>query len=506
LNSLEDENKYKIFSIICFSRSSLNGNSMKLVKFFIWVLFTFTIAQPYSSAQEWTVSQDVKLVKDTYFKILGKWGQDYKMARIGNNFVELLTYKEDLTVRWGRVLDIVQDAPVIHEVFEGDNKFYLLYSIQQGDSTRLLLSRYDRNGTIVSNMILKTVSAELGRPIYDPMLSLNNEWITFSFMGADGLFELLIVNLDGLVKVREDVYDLSSFKLEGTYPHVHITDDGQVFIFVEYFELIQNRPQQFMTVLQVFLDDRPTVTKEVSFGAVVVESPIFAYYPDNESINIFGIYRDFRIAAGMGIYHKVIYTDFTKDDKSSTFPIESALLNQFHKKSRNALPGIPGLRMAEAKFRADGSASILAEVRFDVPRESSVGGLRGQLDMDHFYEEIFAMTIKPDGSPGFQRLMNKVQHSYNDNAVKSSFFDLEMGEVSLLIFNESIKKNAPVKAFELNWQSGSIQEKNLFDEKRHSKELIIEKAFKVSDNEVLIPSKSGRVANLVRFRIAPVGS
>ena len=476
------------------------------MKIIVGFLLITLFVQTTSTAQEWTVSQDVRLVKDTYFKILGKWGEDYKMARIGSNFVELLTYREDLTVRWGRVLDIVQESPVIHEVFEGDNKFYLLYSIQQGDSTRLLLSRYDRNGTIVSNMILKTVSAELGRPLYDPMLSLNNEWITFSFMGADGLFELLIVNLESLVKVREDVYDLSSFRLEGTYPHVHISDAGEVFIFVEYFELIQNRPQQFMTVLQVFLDDRPTITKEVSFGSVVVESPIFVYYPENESINIFGIYRDFRIAAGMGIYHKVIYTDFSKDDKSSTFPIEADILNQFHRKSRNALPGIPGLRMAEAKFREDGTASILAEVRFDVPRESSIGGLRGQLDMDHFYEEILAMTIKADGSPGFQRLMNKVQHSYNDNAVKSSFFDLENGAVSLLIFNESIKKNAPVKAYELNWQTGSVQERTLFEERKHSKELIIEKALKVNDNEVLIPSKSGRAANLVRLRTASAGS
>lgn len=450
-------------------------------------------------AQEWTVSQDFSMVKNTYFKVMGKWGEDYKMTRVGLDFVELISFEEDLSIRWGRMIEIVKDEPIIHEVFEGDNRFYILYSIIQEDSTKLILSRYDENGTISSAMIVKTIASELGRPQYEPMLSLNNEWLSLSYMGVEGLLEVLIISLDNMLKVREDVYDLSSFELDGNYPYQHVTNNGQVFIFVETFELVENRPKQFMTILQVFLDERPTAIKEIDFGNSIVETPFFLYNIEEEELHILGIYRDYRVPAGMGVYHKIIFKDFEQLAKSSSFPIESSILAEYHTKSRNPLPGIPGLRLIEAHIEKDKSITVFTEVRFDSPRDSGVRGLSGMVDMDHYYDEIFVMNINSDGSPGWQKLMKKEQYSVNDSALKSSYFILQRDDAYRLIFNEEIRRNSKVLDYKLEL-NGNTSKNTIYDEKRHSLNLYISKAANINQNEILIPSIKNRTANLVRLR------
>jgi len=453
------------------------------------------------SAQTVEVSQEVSLVKDTYFKVLGKWGEDYKMARIGIDFVELITFKDDLSVRWGRIIDIVREEPVVHEVFEGDREFYILYSINQNDSTKLLLSKYNHQGTISSVMVVKSMEGELGRPLYEPMLSKNNKWLSLSYMGVDGLFEVIVISLERMMKVREDVYDLSSFQLDGEYPYHYVANSGKVFIFVETFELIQNRPVQFMTVLQIFLDDRPTLIKEVDFNNYIVETPYFIFDDEEEILYILGIYRDYRVGAGMGLYKMTVYGDFEKDIKSSTFPIEQGILDDYNKKNRNPLPGIPGLRLVEAFLEQDKSITLFSEVRFDIPRESGIGSLRGLPDIDHYYNEIFVLRVAEDGSPRFQKFLEKEQYSFSDQAVRSSYFIMDRANDYRLVFNESVKRGANIEEYVLA-QDGTASKAVVFEERRHRLQPYFSKAVKVSEQEIIVPSKRNRTANLLRIKFA----
>jgi hypothetical protein len=471
---------------------------MNYVRFAIISFLIFICAHVY--AQQWSQSQDLTIVKDTYFKVLGKWQGDYRMARVGTNFVELLTFRDDLTIRWGRVVDLVQEEPIVHDVFEGADKFYVLYSIERQDSIQLVLSRYNMTGALISAMIVKTVPSEAGRPAYEPLLSKNNEWLTLTFMAIDDLFEVVIVNLERLQKVREDVYDLSSFQLQGRSPYVHITHTGRIFIFVEYFEMINNTPRQFMTVLQVFLDDRPTQTKEVDFGNFIVETPFFLTDPEEDRVYIFGIFRDFRVGAGMGVYQKTIYTDFEQDPKSGTFPLNADVQAQYNKKLRSPLQGIPGLRLVEVNKEDDRSFTVFSEIRFDIPKESGVRSLRGEQDMDHYYDEIFVMSVNADGSPGYQLLLEKEQFSNNDAAVRSSFFIHKIGSDYHLIFNESIRRNAKVKSYIVQ-PDGKFTKSYLLEERRHTYFPYISRAMNIGENEILIPSKRNRKANLLRLKM-----
>jgi len=471
---------------------------MKVKHIVYLVIALFLSAISSADAQGIKVSQELRLVKDTYFKVLGKWGDDYKMARIGTGFVELITFKEDMSIRWGRVIDLVPNEPVVHEVFEGDQEFFILYSINQEDSTRLVLSRYNQQGTVSSVMVVKTMAGEIGRPLYEPMLSKNNKWLSLSYMGMDGLYEVIVISLERMIKVREDVYDLSSFEMNGEYPYHYVANSGKVFVFVETFELVQNRPVQFMTILQIFLDERPTLIKEVDFETHIVETPYFIYDDDSDILYILGVYRDFRVGAGQGIYKKTVYSDFDKDTKSSTFPLAQSVMDDYNKKNKNPLPGIPGLRLVEAFLEKDKSLTLFSEVRFDIERASSMGTLRGTPDMDHYYDEIYIMSVAEDGSPRYQKLLEKEQYSFGDGAVRSSYFIMDREGDYRLIFNESVKRGANIEEYILT-PDGTTRRNVVHEERRHTLQPYFSKALKVSESEIVVPSKRNRKANLLRI-------
>lgn len=472
-----------------------------MLRIIILCICTALVTSVYAQqdGEKWEMSQELELIKGTYFKVFGKWKGDYKMARIADNYVELLSFRDDLTIRWGRMLSLVQKEPIVHEVIGADERIFVLYSIEQEDSLQLVLARYEHNGNPRSSMIVKNIPKELGRPAYEPILSENNEWLSLSYLGIDGLYEVVVISLKNMLKIREDVYDFASFELEGKYPYQYVTDYGTVFIGVDFFEVRDNTPNQFMTFLQVFPDDRDTEIKELSFKNYIVENPLFHFDNEDSLLYLMGILRDFRIPAGMGIYMKAIPIDFETDSEATAIMLDKSIVDVYNKKLRNPLPGIPGLRMADIHREDDGQFTIMTEVRFDIFTSAGTSSMRGGNDMEHYYDEVVIMRLDKNGDVIYQQLLEKEQYSINDGAVKSSFFTMKKGNDYHLIFNDQVRNRANVKEFIIR-PDGTTSEETLFSTRRMRRDIYISSAVKISEEEFVVPGKRRRSANLIRYR------
>ena len=154
-------------------------------------------------------------------------------------------------------------------------------------------------------------------------------------------------------------------------------------------------------------------------------------------------------------------------------------------------------------LRQDGGFIFFAESQREYTRRTSYQSTYGRGEgllgwMDHFFEDVVAISVHPDGKEHWRRVLFKKQFSQDDAAIFSSYFLMKTPSRLKLVFNDEIKNNNTVSEYILD-PLGRFNRNSLLSTDYQNLKIRFADAIQISSNEFLAPSEKNRKLSLVKI-------
>jgi len=154
--------------------------------------------------------------------------------------------------------------------------------------------------------------------------------------------------------------------------------------------------------------------------------------------------------------------------------------------------------------RRDGGILLIGEQNKKYERNISGGrpslaGYGGRFITDYYFDDLFMISIHPDGKTHWESILYKRQYSQDDDAVFSSYLLLKTPTALRMLYNDEIKYENAVFEYVING-SGEVDRNAVLNTESQQLQLRIKDGIQVGANEVLIPSERKNRLKLVRVQ------
>ena len=121
------------------------------------------------------------------------------------------------------------------------------------------------------------------------------------------------------------------------------------------------------------------------------------------------------------------------------------------------------------------------------------------LGMDYFYDNVFVLSIAPDGKAQWRSIFHKKQISQEDGAIYSSFFMAKTPAAIRFLFNDEVERSTTVSEFVLNG-AGEGERHAIMNTQGQDLMLRFHDATQTGANEIIVPSDDKRRVKLVKIQ------
>ena len=126
----------------------------------------------------------------------------------------------------------------------------------------------------------------------------------------------------------------------------------------------------------------------------------------------------------------------------------------------------------------------------------TMGSAIGHVYYDYYYDDLFVISIHPDGMTHWKTILHKKQYSYDDDAIYSSYFLMKTATSLSFVFNDEIKYENTVSEYVLKGD-GNYDRNSILNTKNKKLRLLFRKGMQVSANEFIVPSEHRNRLRLV---------
>ncbi len=456
----------------------------------------------WSVSQIITVSDELNLRTDYRYDVLGKINEDFLVVRDGINEFDIQAFDEDMSMSWSIEEELDSRRARIIDLVPHDDMFYVIYSNDHKDTITIKSRAYDSKAKLVHEDTIKVLKRGLIRPKFRFAKSEDKNIFLMTEIENERIVSAFAFNLQARRLLWDDIFDFGHINFREEFRKTLISDDGTMYLVFEKNNYRFKKEKHTMEVFRFEPLVNQFATVSIPLPEFITYDALFAIDNLNHKLVLIGLYSDRNSGATDGIYHIVLDDrDFT-DWRLSTIDYQEELIADFHGKYNPKKESLHNLDVQDIILRQDGGVLLLAEENKEYER-LSYGARRDyygstRFSVDYYYEDIVLISIHPDGSAHWQKLLPKRQYSNDDQAAYSSYFLFKNPSYLRILYNDEIRNENTVSEYILNG-GGDITRRSLMSTDHQKLKLQIKNAVQIGSNELVIPSVRGKKLKLVRL-------
>jgi len=463
----------------------------------IFLLFSWN-----AFGQDILVSDRISIKDDYAFYLLGKQNDQYLMLRDkGNDFV-IQAFNSNLAKAWDKKIELDGRRTEVIDAFGGDNSFYVLYQYKRKGHVFLKIHQYDATSELIDSAVIKHYGVRFNTPFPLVQYSPNNQ-------------KLLIYHVENSKHVESIAFDVKHLKKLWTYDfdldpalgrkylfQPILTDDGQAFFTYEINnQKSKLKRHKFVVHKKSKLDEK---TIKIPIPKFLVADYHFRYDPIHQRLVGVGLYAEKSINRANGVF--MFNVSETNNATIHKIPFNQKLVASLAgKATRKNQRGAEDLKISNVIVRSDGGVLLLMEIvkvfhrsAIEAPGQYRRSNL-SRMSTDYYFEDVFALSIGPDGVPDWKAMLYKQQMSQNDEGIFSSYFLWQNKSSMRLLFNDEIKRRTNIIEYVVGVDGGA-KRNSLFNTADNALLLRMKDGLQIAANEVLVPSQYKKKLKLVLFR------
>lgn len=470
------------------------------MKFLFSTVFIFIAFSSALKAQIVTVSEDITMLRDVNYDIMGKFGEYILISKQYGAEVEMEAYDDRLYKSWTKKLNLdVKKADVI-SVFPGKNHLYVYYIHERKDSSFLMVRKFDAAAELVDSTLIKSYIKDGENRNFKLVASENKEMISLHCILTEDRLEVLYFDNASMKLLADHLYDVSTFDFRKDFNKILISDRGDLFMILDNAKNATRKTDQVLIIIRSgILSEQPFVMemKELDF---FVYSLLFEVDNKQNAVIAAGLYNDKPGNVSLGFVTFKLPASQPDQTSVSYIPYEAQTIANASDGKKIKVESLTDLEVMDIMLRNDGGLVVIAEERKEYER-SLYQGRRDFYSMrfaiDFYYEDMVIAGIYPNGTSHWQKILQKKQYSFDDDAMYSSYFTFKNSSSVRILFNDEIKNENTVSEYILSG-GGKHERKSVLNTNRQDLKLQVRSSLQISANEIIIPSVKRNKLKLVK--------
>jgi len=455
-----------------------------LLKMALAVIFTMTLVGAW--AQTVTISNEIAMTSDHNYDLIGYFnnkitlleddGRNITLHEFDDNLRKLNTPSIVSSNKKSRLFGYVpQDSMLtLYYKFYEAGKYIVSavnYDSQLHQRSSIVLRKYDKNQSRVLPVIVSD-----DRTTHLISIEEAPSHITRYMMYNTGRNALLWESNDA--GIEANLYD------EDRRGRL-VTDDGT------YFALYINGHNKYKnnyTLLKVDASGYRRI--ELPFAAVPLTDIHMVYDNDRHGISITGIYLDDNLTVQEGLLMVKLDDNLNYVGEIRKIPFTRQTITDYFGQNQRQRNGIVDLELNEVQERRDGGHLLICEQRKEISRINNTGRsafVPVSTSTDYYLEDIVLTSLDKDGNLEWQKVLQKKQYSYDDDAAYSSYFIHANPSHLRLLYNDEIKNENTISEYVVN-PLGNVERRVMFNTAGSNLHLQVRNSIQVSANSSILPS------------------
>lgn len=454
-------------------------------------------------AQSVTISEPLSLRSDISYELVGDLEGQMLLFRDQANSFKITAFDQNMRQKWEKELELDKRQPKVIGLFADKSEFVVFYYFRHKSKTLLKAHKYNARANLVDSVTLK----DMGYLFYTPK---------FELLRSDDRTKVLLYHLERSEQINAFSFDVQNMKLlweksiapqdfsfYQDFRQILVDNNGDMHLVLERDNLRHKRDLHRFEIITYFGKSDELLKYEVPMKDRLTYDVVFDF--DNRNSNLIGagLYAEKNLSRAEGFFYLSI-----PDRNPQSFLLAAHVFDEnfistlLGKEEDKVNGGIADVSTQEIVLRRDGGALIISERNRLLERQIG-GGSRsvydGRFAIDYYYDELFILSIHPNGEPHWQTILHKKQYSQDDDGAYSSYFLFKTASNLRFLFNDEIKYENTVSEYVLQG-TGDFERNSLLSTANLQLRLRFRDALQINASEVIIPSERRNRLRLVRMK------
>lgn len=470
--------------------------ALNFISFFL-IAFCFCI-----QAQEVSISEDMILKNDRAYFLVGELEDkfilfrdmdgEYRMHSFDKKMLPVNDVEFEFDYRSVDILDVLPN---------GKEHFNIYYTAKKKNTFYFMLEKYNLKAELLESLVLQEVEGIFDTPEYEVVYSEDENLILFYNIESKSELETIVVKNDDLEILSTQTFNESELDLYYNLNEILLSNKGEVYIITEKYNGIGQKKNPGFKIFNSKLGQEKLESFKIEFGDKKNYYAKFVLDNLNNRITAGGLYAEKNLMRANGYYFLSMPLSNKAAFTLSYNPFDEEFLKEYlGRKSVSRKAGLLDGTVQEIILRRDGGILLIGEKVKRKNRQSPSVNHRTDVSFraDYYFEELFLISIHPDGKEHWKNIIHKRQFSYDDEAVFSSFYPVKTSNSLNILFNDDIRTQSTVSEFRLN-AVGEYKRRAVLNTKDLEIKLRVKDALQIAANTIVVPSQYRNKLKLVKF-------
>jgi len=474
---------------------SLKPIIMKRIILFLTICFPIFL-----SAQTVTVSEGLTIRNDKGYAIIGKYKDKFLLYREKQTSFEIQAFDNKMRTSWKKEIELDKKRPAPLEIVPAKDYFSLVYQYKLKGDYALKINRYDPAANLMDSLTFKVYDDLFYQPKLEVIHSEDKNIIVVYFFERQTTLHLLTYDIKQMKLLwdKKIVFDDSFYYRE--FQQLLVNNEGE-FFFITGKDNKKNKRTNHLYEIFQFNKVGELIKFTIPMQEYLTYDIHFTYDNLNRKLLAAGLFSEKSRGKANGYFFLKIPPKNPTAHTIKFNKFDDDFLITLSGKEKSKSNGLVDTDIQEIVLRKDGGILVIAEKNKEYERRlgsRSYGGREGRgMIVDYYYDDIFVISIHPDGETHWKTILHKKQYSQDDGAAFSSFFLLKTPNSIRFLFNDEIRFENTVSEYVVDGM-GSSNRNSVMSTEDQNIQLRFREGLQVGSNEFILPSERRNRLKLVR--------
>ena len=471
--------------------------------------FLFWLISPlgwplFAAAQTVTVSPPVVLRDEASYEIFSDDRGNVLLFKNKTTEFQVQGFDANMNLSWEKEVELDRKSPLIEAVVHGDGGgFNLIYQFRQKLLPVLKIHRYSPAANLMDSVTIKRFDQSFFTPSFEVEFSEDKNIALVWFLKEQTEINALAFDMRQMKLLWEKNFAPEGMMLQRDFLQAIVDNSGNMYFILSkdngsgrhrehFFEILDYGPGTDSILRRHVVPMQDYLTYDVKFAC------------DNlhHSLKAGGLYSDDNPSKAEGFYFLSI--DQARPDSSllKFYPFDEDFAAVLNEKEKVRKRGIPEATVQNIVMRTDGGFILVGELNKEFQRGATNSNVYSRTGfrpvIDYYYDDVFLISMHPDGSVHWKDILHKKQYSQDDSAMFSSFFLLKTPSALRFVYNDEIKHENSVSEYVVRG-NGEFDRNAVMSTERKELQLRFRDAVQVSGYDFVVPSERRNRLKLVRI-------
>lgn len=475
---------------------------MNKILYPFFLLFLFPI---FLNAQKVAVTDEINLRNDASYEIIGNLKGQLLLYRNKVTEYMIQAYDENMKMRWEKALELDKRRAKVLGLIPDKDGFSLIYHFKRKNHTVLKIHKYDPAANLVDSTDIIDFGAVFYTPNFEMIYSENRSKALIYYFDNQSSIVGTSFDLDDMKMLWHKEVKPSKFLANRDFAQLLVDNKGHMHLVLEKDNIKSKQDSHHFEIHELNKVSEIPRTYTVHMKGHLTYDAHFDFDNLNQRLVAGGLYSNKNRGRTIGFFYLNIDPENPKEHllKFHSFDDEFVRTLENKEKTNTKNKGASELGIPEIVLRRDGGILIIGERNKTYERR--VSGNRGAYNnsatspfiVDYFYDDLFVISVHPNGDLHWKNILHKKQYSQDDNAIYSSYFLLKTPKNLRFLFNDEIKYENTVSEYIVNG-NGAFDRKSVMNTESQQIRLRFRDALQTSANELIVPSERRNRLRLVK--------